>query len=154
MKGAATSKTHEGIPAPGILYKLSLEGPMKPPAKILENEQKSGDTLHRPELSTGAFGDTTGHANCRVEHYLVKLYRERDEHLAKAAITRRQIERDERDVAKLLMTAARYQQSAERQSELIRKERQEELDLVRLAEEKERMIGYLHRVHMYPPASR
>ena len=72
--------------------------------------------------------------NCEVMHQLIVLYEERQRLAARTLQAQRQIQSDERDVAHLLMTAARYQDSARKRSEMVKEGKRREIETIKLGE--------------------
>ena len=84
-------------------------------------------------------------SRCAMMDHLVVLYREKDTHAANALQARKQIETDEVDVARLLLAAARYQESARKRTGMIKRETQRERESISQVELKMKEIGDLQR---------
>ncbi|KAK3617874.1 hypothetical protein LTR56_025006 [Elasticomyces elasticus] len=115
--------------------------------------EMEGDTIqHCPtQFAVGEDMESRGQtcSRCRMMDALVALYREKDMHAANALQARGQIERDEVDVAKLWMAAARYQEAARKRTDMIKREKQRESENVKQVALKVKEIGDLQR-QLYP----
>ena len=83
--------------------------------------------------------------SCKAMHHLIALYKDKDLHTSRALQARQRLERDERDVARLLITATRYRESAMKRSEMIEKEKLCESEAIKLVEQRMDAIAALQK---------
>ena len=76
-------------------------------------------------------------------HQLVALYEEKERLAARTSQARQEIQRDMRDVTHLLLTAARYQDSAKKRSEMVKQGKQRESEAIKLGEHVQHQIAAL-----------
>ncbi|TKA72805.1 hypothetical protein B0A55_09530 [Friedmanniomyces simplex] len=107
------------------------------------------DHFARTTVKAEMEGDTLQQGPTQMVDSLVALYREKDVHAANALQARGQIERDEVDVARLWMAAARYQEAARKRTDMIKREKQRESENVDRVALKVKEIGDLQR-QLYP----